>query len=132
LGLWADIKAEAAKAKADLAKAATVAKADAAKALHVLEVAGEKCGSNQICTEIALKGASLAENKETTMVMGWINSNQKAAWCKSNTICMGIVNKALSTATVEETTLVNKWLHQPTTVVVKPATATTPAMIMLI
>ena len=92
LGLWADIKAEAAKAKADLAKAATVAKADAAKALHVLEVAGEKCGSNQICTEIALKGASMAENKEDTMVLGWINSNQKAAWCKSNTICMGIVN----------------------------------------
>ena len=74
----------------------------------------------------------MAENKETSMVMKWVNSNQKAAWCKSNTICMGIVNKALSTATAQEAALVNKWLHQPTTVVVKPATATTPAMIMLI
>lgn len=143
LGWWADIKADAAKAKADLAAAAAASKAEAVKALHWtegaaktvghdLEVAGEKCGSNAICTEIALKGASMAENKETTMVMGWVNSNKKAAWCKSNTICMEIVNKALSTATAEETTLVNKWLHQPAMVVVKPATATTPAMIMLI
>jgi len=132
LGWWADIKAEAAKAKADLAAFNAKVKADAAKALlkteaaakiaeavaktvgHDVLLAGEKCGSNKICTEIAMQGLSMAENKENAMVMGWINTNQKAAWCKSNNICMAIVNKALTTATGAEDAAINKWLHTPT------------------
>jgi len=80
-------------------------------------VAGEKCGANKICTEIAMKGLNMAETKENTMVMGWINSNQKAAWCKSNSICMEIVNKALTTGTAAEESAINKWLHTPTMIV---------------
>ena len=138
LGWWADIKADAAAAKAKVAAFNAKVKADAVKALHFTEaaghdlvVAGEKCGSNKICSDIALKGADYLEGKETTLVMGWVNSNQKAAWCKSNNICMEIVNKALSTATVEETHLVSKWLHQ-SAMTVQPAMMVKPTMIMLI
>jgi len=134
LGWWADVKAEAAKAaaavKTDTSKAVHWVEGKGKVVVHDVEVAGEKCGSNKICTEIAMQGTNYLEGKETTLVMGWINTNQKAAWCKSNKICMEIVNKALSTATVAETAAVNKWLHQSTTM---PSTTTTvkPSMIIM-
>ena len=113
-----DIKTDAAKTashiKTDAAKTARHIKTDATKAIHAVEVAGQLCGSNSICVEIAEKGATVLEGKETALVMGWVNNNKKAAWCKGNSICMEIVHKALSTATAEETKLVNEWLHQPT------------------
>jgi hypothetical protein len=107
LNIWDNIKKDAGKAW-DWTKGA------AHTVEHGLSVAGQACGSNSICVEIAHKGVAALEHGETSMVMGWINSSQKAAWCKGNSICMEIVNKALTAATTEETKLINEWLHQPT------------------
>ena len=107
LNIWDDIKNEAAKAEAAAKKAGHVLVVDGGKAIHAVEVAGQMCGSNKICTEIAQDGTKALESGETKMVMSWINSNQKASWCKSNTTCMAIVNKALAAATTEETHLID-------------------------
>jgi hypothetical protein len=107
LNIWDNMKKDATKAW-DWTKGA------AHTVGHDLSVAGQKCGSNSICTEIAQKGTAALEKGETTMVMNWINTNKNASWCKGNKICMEIVTKAISAADTEETKLINEWLHQPT------------------
>jgi hypothetical protein len=64
-----------------------------------------------------MKGLNMTETEENTLVMGWINTNQKASWCKSNSICMEIVNKALTTVDAAEESAINKWLNKPTMIV---------------
>jgi len=117
LNLWEDFTNEASKlangAETDAKKAGHAIYVAGGKAVHAVEVAGQVCGSNTICTEIAQKGTQALESGETNMVMGWINSNQNASWCKNNSTCMEIVNRALTAATTEETHLINEWLHQP-------------------
>jgi len=110
LNWWDDIKNDATKAVHWTEGAAKTVE-------HGVEVAGQKCGSNSICTEIAQKGTTALEGKETSLVMGWVNTNKKAAWCKGNSICMEIVQKALSTADTEETKLVNEWLQKPSLII---------------
>ena len=48
-----DVSKTASDIKTDAAKTASHIKTDATKAIHAVEVAGQKCGSNSICTEIA-------------------------------------------------------------------------------
>jgi len=70
-------------------------------------VAGQMCGSNSFCNEIAQRGTSLMEDGETTLVMNWVNTNKDATWCKNNSLCMDIVNHGIADATAEETVLIN-------------------------
>jgi hypothetical protein len=51
------------------------------------------------------------ENGETSLIMGWVNSNKDAAWCKNNSLCMDLVNHGIADATAEETHLIDEWLH---------------------
>merc|ERR1712166_1135504 len=92
LNLWDDVKSEAQKIG------------------HDFILAGQKCGNEPLCLKIVNWGTAKVEESERSLVLGWINSNEKVAWCKNNSTCMDIVNHALMLATVEETYLINEWL----------------------
>jgi hypothetical protein len=120
LGWLDEIKAEAAKAKAaleaDAKKAEVVAKKDWHTVSTDLMLAGQKCGTNQICQELATYGINASEKLEAKTVHKWMTEGKYGKWCSTNNICMEAVQKALLTGDKVEENLINKWLHPSTTI----------------
>lgn len=95
LNIWDDIKNDVHKAETAVSGLYTKVKNEVQVIGGKVMVAGQWCGSHPICLQIAQKGTQILENGETSLVMNWINTNQKASWCKNNSLCMNIVQKAL-------------------------------------
>jgi uncharacterized protein (DUF2147 family) len=115
MSIMDDIKKEAAKAKAAVEADAAKAKTDLAnewkKVSTDLSVAGQKCGANPICQELASYGVNVNHHIDVLVVKQWLKEGQWGQWCAGNKTCMDAVHEALDGATKAESTAISHWLH---------------------
>jgi hypothetical protein len=76
-----------------------------------LVLAGQKCGTNQICQELATYGINESQKIDAELVNNWMKTGKYGQWCASNSVCTEAVQKALETANTKETAALQHWLH---------------------
>jgi len=74
-------------------------------------IAGEACGTNPICQELASYGVNVNHHIDVLVVNQWLKNGQWGQWCASTKICMDAVNGAVHGSTKAERAAVNHWLH---------------------
>jgi len=61
-------------------------------------LAGQKCGSNPICQELATYGVEVNQHIDILVVKQWLAQGKYGQWCATNKICMDAVHEALNGA----------------------------------